>query len=170
MAHEIHKNDSLVLNRTDAWHGLGKVIQQDMSPNDALRISNMDWKVEKTPLSTIINGESTPLKDFIGITRMDTKETFSIFKAYEIVQNSELFEMAYAVSNEVLVESAGSLFNGRKVFICLRGDSFCVNGSDEINKYLLLANSHDGTLALTAQPTSVRVVPITLVVSRFKDP
>ena len=55
--------------------------------------------------------------------------------------------------------TAGVLKEGRKLLaLARRGQSGTLKGKDEINGYLLLATACDGTLATTAQFTSVRVV------------
>lgn len=159
MAHQIHEHDGLVLNRESAWHGLGIVLDKDFGPEEALNVSGLNWEVGMTSLSHTINGVTESIEEFQAITRLDTKEVFQVFsKGYSPIQNKELFDLAYVLNKDILVESAGSLFNGRKVYICLRGDSFKLSNGDEICKYLILANSHDGTLTLTAQPTSIRPV------------
>jgi phage/plasmid-like protein (TIGR03299 family) len=57
------------------------------------------------------------------------------------------------------METAGVLKNGRKLWALARtGQSVTLKGSDTVNGYLLLVTACDGTLATTAQFTSVRVV------------
>jgi hypothetical protein len=52
------------------------------------------------------------------------------------------------------------LKNGRKIVLLLRGDTFDVAGSsgDTVTEYMGLINSHDGSIAFSALPTSVRIV------------
>ncbi|WP_423194686.1 DUF932 domain-containing protein [Cupriavidus sp. H18C2] len=57
------------------------------------------------------------------------------------------------------LETAGVLKEGRKLWALARtGQSATLKGGDEVRGYLLLATACDGTLATTAQFTSVRVV------------
>jgi phage/plasmid-like protein (TIGR03299 family) len=57
------------------------------------------------------------------------------------------------------LETAGVLKGGRKFWALARsGLSTSLKGQDEVNDYLLLATSCDGTLATMATPTTVRVV------------
>ena len=57
------------------------------------------------------------------------------------------------------LETAGVLKEGRKLWALARtGQSGLLKGKDRIGGYLLLATACDGTLATTAQFTSVRVV------------
>ena len=57
------------------------------------------------------------------------------------------------------LETAGVLREGRKFWALARtGQSTTLKGRDKVDGYLLLATACDGTLATTAQFTSVRVV------------
>jgi phage/plasmid-like protein (TIGR03299 family) len=57
------------------------------------------------------------------------------------------------------LETAGVLKGGRKLWALARtGQSAAIKGKDVTNGYVLLATACDGTLATTAQFTSIRVV------------
>ena len=58
-----------------------------------------------------------------------------------------------------IYHTAGSLGGGARVWILakLPGD-LKLSNSEVIEKYILLCNSHDGSLAVTMKPTSIRVV------------
>ncbi len=57
------------------------------------------------------------------------------------------------------LETAGVLKQGRKFWALARtGKKAVLKGNDQVNGYLLLATSCDGTLATIATPTTVRVV------------
>jgi len=77
------------------------------------------------------------------------------------VQPSEILEF-YRNLTEVggfELETAGVLKDGKKLWALARtGQSASLKGKDEVNGYLLLATACDGTLATTAQFTSIRVV------------
>jgi phage/plasmid-like protein (TIGR03299 family) len=163
MAHEIMEKDGAVFNRVAAWHRLGNVVESDMSPTDALRSAGLEWNVIKTGFVKADHPDIGTVfsEDYSAIVREDTKEILSVQSSdYQVIQNSEHFEMAYELSRDVKVESALSLKNGRKVVLLLRGDSFDVAGSsgDTVTEYMGLINSHDGSIAFSALPTSVRIV------------
>ncbi|MDP6583572.1 MAG: DUF932 domain-containing protein, partial [Anaerolineales bacterium] len=100
----------------------------------------------------------TESSKFHATVREDTNEILGVVnKNYKIVQNSELFEIADALPN-AKVETAGTLFNGAQSYILMKDDEWAVNGNDEMHEYLCLMNSHNGTLSLSALPTSIRVV------------
>jgi len=78
-----------------------------------------------------------------------------------VVQPSEILEF-YRDLTEVSgfeLETAGVLKEGRKVWALAKtGQTASLKGNDTVNGYLLLATACDGTLATTAQFTSIRVV------------
>jgi len=159
--HNITDKDGLVLYKTPAWHGLGEVLQEDITPADALRIAKLDWDVEmiKSPAVVDSLGRTCSSDRHQSAVRMDTGDVLGIHGGrYQPVQNHELFDIAYALGGQVLVESAGSMDEGRKVFVLLRGDTLGLKGNDEAVPYLALSNSHDGSARLAEIPTTVRVV------------
>jgi phage/plasmid-like protein (TIGR03299 family) len=163
----MYENDTaMYANGEAAWHGLGTVVEHSPSPAEALRLSGLDWKVVKSP--SIIaeyeteNGvidESVSTKN-VATIRQDTGDILGLVSpSYQVVQNEELFDIAYELGADVRVETAGSLDNNKKIYIMLRGDTFDVNGSnDSVTQYLGLFNSFNGTLSLSGLPTSIRVV------------
>jgi hypothetical protein len=48
MAHNITDTDGAVFHKQAAWHGLGLVIQEDMSPTQAMELAGLNWEVELT--------------------------------------------------------------------------------------------------------------------------
>ena len=94
--------------------------------------------------------------------RSDTKAPLSVVSGrYQVVQPQEVLEF-YRDLTEVSgyeLETAGVLKGGRKFWALARtGQGTTLRGNDQVNGYLLLATSCDGTLATTATPTTVRVV------------
>ena len=171
MSHEITETDGAVYAGKPAWHGLGRVVEQAPTPYEALHLAKLDWKVlESLPVTGIV--------EFPGVTeqvriacpdnklmvRSDTREVLAcVGVGYQPVQNVELADLAYEVAGEsadmVRVESAASIYGGKRVWFLLRGETFGLNnGKDENHLYLLLSNGHDGKLSLSAMPTSIRVV------------
>jgi phage/plasmid-like protein (TIGR03299 family) len=169
--HEIRKNDGLVLAENAAWHGLGTVVASAPNPFAALRLANMEWQVlESDALAGTFNSDSNdPRRVITGTHKMLVRsDDYSMLGVvgtdYSPVQNETLAELAYAFRKAgedvgVEVESAGSIRGGRRVWMLLRGPSVDMTGRDDMaHPYLMLANSHDGTMALRVLPTSVRVV------------
>ena len=142
-----------------------------MTPAEALQAADLDWEVQTVRPSWTIGDftqESTTSQISVRLARpgrMDRKgkpethiELAKVGPDYQPIQNREMFEIASAGAGEnLLLESAGSVRNGKQVFALLKSDSFVVGKADEIHRYLLLAMGHDGELTLRAIPTSVRV-------------
>jgi phage/plasmid-like protein (TIGR03299 family) len=94
--------------------------------------------------------------------RSDTKAALSVVSnKYQVVQPREILEF-YRDLTEVSgfeLETAGVLKAGRKVWALAKtNQSATLKGNDVVNAYLLLATACDGSLATTAQFTSIRVV------------
>ena len=162
MAHGITSSDGLVLTAKAAWHGLGLVVEQAPTAREALKLARMDWEVQRMPVSSMmIDGSMEVDDEYRQITRSDTGARFGIVgKGYRPVQNHELADFMDAMGSDgsVKIETAGSIRGGSRVWFMARGESVWANDRDEIKTYLLVANGHDGTLAMTCQPTSTRVV------------
>ena len=162
MSHEMYEQDHAVYVGKPAWHGLGTVVENAPTPYEAMQLAKMGFDVVlSNPLIATYNDAITRLtapSKFYATVRTDTKEVLGVVnKNYKIVQNSELFDIAGSVPG-LQVETAGTLFNGAQSYILMKDDEWAVNGNDEMHEYLCLMNSHNGTLSLSALPTSVRVV------------
>ena len=157
MSHNITETDGAVFAKEAAWHGLGIVVQDDMSPADAMSIAGLGWDVSKVGPIVAGNAESD---EYVAIVRSDNNKILSIQSPdYKPVQNSEVFDLAYNLGANIKVESALSMNGGRRmVVLCNTGTMDGANSHDQIEKYMAFINSHDGTLALSALPTSVRIV------------
>jgi phage/plasmid-like protein (TIGR03299 family) len=163
MAHEIMEHDQVVLHRESAWHGLGIVVKDAPTPNKALKIAGLDWTVLQAPLwATCPDGGSIAVDDHVLNYRSDTEDQLGIVgNGYRPIQNQELADFCEALAeagDEVKIESAGSIRNGRKVWFLLKGESFSVRGADEVQPFILVSNGHDGGTALRCTPTTIRVV------------
>ena len=149
------------------WHGLGN----QLTPRQPLEVwaeqAGMSFNIMETPVRYLsgTSGSLGSIMDFPGqkvLYRSDTKSPLSVVSdRYQVVQPREVLEF-YRDLTEVSgfeLETAGVLKEGRKVWALARtGQSTTLKGCDTVNGYLLLATACDGTLATTAQFTSVRVV------------
>lgn len=149
------------------WHGLGN----ELAPRQPLEVwaeqSGLSFSILETPVR--YEAQSTdPLRaaaHFPGhkvLYRSDTQAPLSVVsERYKIVQPSEVLEFYRDLTQAsgFELETAGVLKGGRKLWALARtGQSTALKGSDTVNGYVLLATACDGTLATTAQLTSVRVV------------
>ncbi len=80
---------------------------------------------------------------------------------YTPVQNLQAFSFLNAVADEsgAVFETAGSIDNGRKVFMTMKmPEGLQIGGQDAIDLYLMAWNTHDGTSAFNLLVTPIRVV------------
>ena len=160
MAHEMSSTDYAAYNRVPAWHGLGIVIPEDMTPEQGLIHARLNWTVEQWPLSATDGQERRTVETHVLNVRSDTREPLGVVGAdWAPADNHVLAGLMSALGTEgqVKLESAGSVKSGRRVYFTARADSFQI-GQDLNHRYLMLAAGHDGTLAVSAVPTSIRVV------------
>lgn len=163
MAHQILENDQMFyLKNQVPWHGLGKEFKEDRpaTSQEALIYANLGWKVNKRPLVLARNGKT--VDGHFEVYREDTDYTLGIVgKSYTELQQAEAFSFFDAIvgDNQAIFHTAGSLFNGKVVWILakLPGD-IKVSNDDCIEKYLLLTTSHDGSKAVQVMFTPTRVV------------
>ena len=78
---------------------------------------------------------------------------------YKVVQNEDAFAFTDELLGEgVSYETAGSLQGGRRTWILAKLPQRYMISGDEVTPYLVFMNSHDGTGAIKAAMTPVRVV------------
>ncbi len=161
--------------RTPAWHRAGLVTSEAQTSALAIHSAGLDWDVSKRALSfedeEITVGEDGEMggglvqkeaKGFYGLIRDTDCRTLGVCKdGYEILQNRDAFGFLdeLADKGEIRYESAGSLKGGQVVWMLaqLPGAREVIPGDLNV-PYILLATSHDGSLAVRIQPTVIRVV------------
>lgn len=154
----ITNTDTMFSVRERPWHGLGVVL--DKAPKtieEALEKSGLGWEVAGLPLTA---GPDIEVTDFKANVRMDTQDVLGVVGAgYTVVQNREAFHfLNELLGGEVVYETAGSLWGGRRVWVLAKLPETQEIGGDATDTYLYVANSHDGSLAVTAAATPVRIV------------
>ena len=158
MAHGLMEYDWMLSNKERPWHGIGTVVQEAPTSDDAIRIAKLDWTVEQFPV--FANGNE--VSGYFANVRSDTNEAFGVVRSrYKVVQNNEAFDFVDGIVQNKHIkaryETAGSLFNGRRIFLLVKLPNKQILG-DDVENYLFFTNSHDGTSALTAGISNVRVV------------
>lgn len=150
--------------KQEAWHGLGVVVDQEMSVSDALRLGNLDFQVEKAPnRHHLPTGEVITSATSFFTYRTDTNFVLGdrLGATYQVVQNEEALAVVDSLVSQggMIVETAGSLRNGATVFMCCRlPENIVVGDSDQIKQYLIIATGHDGNTPILAYFSNVRVV------------
>ncbi len=162
MAHEVETMFSAV---ETPWHRLGVVTTEALSAAEAIVTAGLDWKVEMVPLYTQehVNGEAVflPSDEGVATRRNDNGRILGhVGTDYRPIQNAELFSFADVLldQGDLRFETAGSLRGGKVVWCLAQVAREVVIDGDQHVPYLLLASSHDGTMALHGGLTPTRVV------------
>ena len=143
--------------RKAPWHGLGTRVENAPDSESALRYAGLDWEVTQRALVTT-DGLLVPNYK-ANVRESDNTVLGVVSNRYRIVQNTEAFSFTDAlIGAGVTYETAGSLQNGRKVWILAKlPQRYIING-DEFAPYIVFMNSHDGSGAIKVAATPVRVV------------
>jgi len=160
MACGILENDHLFFVGATPWHGLGTELPKLATAQEAIDAAKLGWTVEKEPVITA-NGRTLEGK-FINV-RQDTGEPLGVVgDQYQILQNADAFKVFDAITQDPhgpKYEVAGSLWNGRKVWLLAKlPECMEVVPGDIVEPYILLSNSHDGTSAVRIMETPIRVI------------
>lgn len=159
MSHEVEQMFSV---KERPWHGLGTVLPEAPSIAEGIKLAGLDWDVTLRPI--ISNDEDQINLDTHKIVvREDNKQPLGIVgSGYKVLQNKEAFNFfePFLENDMATLETAGSLFNGKKVFVLakIKSDNMEIDKNDEVEKYILLSNAHDGTQALRIGFVPIRVV------------
>lgn len=178
-------NTTFASKKEIPWHGLGKVVDA-MTSAEAIKLGGMDFEVAKMPLffanqnptpgdnlgvsnymgrfkndRVVLYKELIEVPDAFTMIRTDTQHPFGyVGKRYEPIQNKEAFEFFDTIIGEghAQYETVGALGNGEVVFITAKLPDYMEIAKDQIDKYLLLTMSHDGSSSITIMFTPIRVV------------
>jgi phage/plasmid-like protein (TIGR03299 family) len=149
--------ESMFFVREAPWHGLGNRVEHALNSIDALQEAGLDWTVIQRSILTDTLMEIPGFK--ANIRNTDDQVLGVVTNRYKIVQNHEAFAFTDDLLGEgVRYETAGSLQNGRKVWLLAKlPDSYIISG-DRISPYLVFSNSHDGSGSIKVAMTPIRVV------------
>ncbi len=149
--------ETMFYTRQKPWHGLGTMVQEAPTSNDALILAGLDWQVIQKP---IITEDGIPISGFkANLRETDNRVLGVVTDRYRTIQNHDAFAFTDSLLGEgVTYETAGSLQNGRRVWVLAKLPQRYIISGDEITPYLVFMNTHDGTGAIKAAMTPVRVV------------
>lgn len=160
--------------------------KKEVSVAEAIKESKCDYNVEKQPLIKVTNEmldaiklglpiEGLSINDIItshcATSRTDNDRTLGIVgKDYGVVQNEKAFEFIDFISEvskdatnvKPIIETAGALGYGERMYVsCKLGEDIFLDGDKSdggISQYCVFTNSHDGSGAVMAFFTPVRVI------------
>lgn len=149
--------ETMFYTRETPWHGLGTRVMEAPASREALELAGLNWKVVQEPIYTenqeVIEGHKANVRD------SDRKVLGVVSNKYKVIQNEEAFAFTDALLGEgVRYETAGSLMDGRKVWLLARMPREYIMSGERISPYLVFSNTHDGSGAIKVALTPIRVV------------
>ncbi|RDZ27476.1 DUF932 domain-containing protein [Lysobacter silvisoli] len=162
----MHLVETMAYTGERPWHGLGNLLAPQQPIAVWKKQAGMDWKIEEAEVRYVAGNNAIGVihafPEHKVLYRSDTRAPLSVVsKRFQVVQPGQILEFYrdLTASNGFELETAGVLREGRKFWALARtGQSTTLKGRDKVDGYLLLATACDGTMATTAQFTSVRVV------------
>ena len=162
MAHEF---ESGFYTRKPAWHGLGIVLKEVPTIEEAIVAAGVDWNVIEKPLYTDLGQtyENKARKDDLVLAKhvathkalireTDNSVLGIVGEGYQPVQNKEAFQWFDFLldSGDATLEAGGSLRNGQRIWVLAKmkdGDGDVLK-NDPVTSYMLLSNAHDGSMGV----------------------
>ena len=171
MAHELETQNgvaSFASFREPAWHGLGTVFTEEKTTSEMLEAANLsNWNVrlEDVNIPTHLSSD----KNYQYVVRTNPTDNTQtdvlgvVGERYHVLQNEDLFSFGDNIlDGGGRWETAGAIRGGRVVFGSLALERETVldptGVADKVKTYLLINTSHDGSIAIQASITPVRVV------------
>ncbi len=148
--------ESMMYVREVPWHGLGTKVNEAPTSKEAIKLAGLDWNVNPT---VIYDANGKEISGYKANMRDSDQSILGIVSdRYQIVQNSEAFEFTDSLLDEgVVYETAGSLRDGKQIWLLARMPSTTILG-DDVDPYLCFTNTFDGSGAIKVCMTPVRVV------------
>lgn len=152
-----HNVETMFYVRTAPWHGLGVQVDEALSSEEALIKSGLNWQVKQRP---ILTNEGILIEGYkANVRSSDNKILGVVTDRYKVVQNSEAFAFTDDLLGQgVRYETAGSMAEGKKVWILAKLPTAYIIGGERLSPYLVFSNSHDGSGAIKVAMTPIRVV------------
>lgn len=149
--------ETMLYTREKPWHGLGVQVDDAPTSEDALWLAGLGWKVLQKEIYTEgriqIPGYKANVRD------TDGRVLGVVTDRYKVIQNEEAFAFTDALLGKgVRYETAGSLQDGKKVWLLARLPKEYRIAGERICPYLVFSNTHDGSGAVRVAITPIRVV------------
>jgi len=171
--HEITSTDNMFSVREMPWHGLGTVLSEYPTREQAQQIAH-PWEPITAPVFRQVPGFGPdgmptvtyePIEGQQEVVRSDNGGHIGVTNdTLGIVTNSEMYDIAEAVAGlggDVRYETGGTLRGGRQVWLLLRLDEPLTLKGDPNGatlQYFALQNSHDGGGSFRGQAINTRIV------------
>ena len=149
--------------RSRFFDEVGRPIQGATNLEEAIKMSGLDYEVQKLPIYFNPRIGKTPkmtkIPDRYAVYRTDNHTPMGVVgKKYEILQNREAFNFLDSlIAGGAMFETAGTYgLNGAKSFISISTQKLKVL-DDDIQPYIVLTNSFDGTGTVKVGFSPIRV-------------
>lgn len=151
-AHNVYDAE-VVRDRTLPWMG-GSYAQVDGIGNvaEALTLGGLDWEVAKRNIRTM---DGVLIPDYQAVVRLDSKAPLGVVgRKFAPLQNGVALSPVDALLGESggTIRAVGPLNGGRRVFVAIELPSAVQVPGDMgtlVNPWMVVANGHDGSLALS---------------------
>jgi phage/plasmid-like protein (TIGR03299 family) len=148
------------------WHKKGNELSKPATAAEAIKAGGLNWRVTLVPIQT---DEEPPRKISrrVAVVRDDLEPGDPravlgvVHPDFRPLQNREAVEVFDALlgRGQRLYHTGGYLGNGEVIWLLARlPEDITIDGKDVVQPYMLLTNSHDGTIAIDFRLTTVRVV------------
>lgn len=148
--------ETMMYVREKPWHGLGTRVEEAPTSKEALELAGLNWTVDGLP---VFDGKGNEIRGYKANTRSTDGKVLGIVSGkYTLVQNAEAFDFTDSLVGEgITYETAGSLRGGKQIWLLGRMPDTKILG-DDFEPYICFTNTHDGSGAVRACMTPVRVV------------
>jgi len=156
------------------WHGLGQKVEHNLTPEEMLKAAGLDWTVSKRPVYYADKPNTWNLNDprgeaemlrahdhYVVVRDTDNRVLSHCGEGFVPFQNHETmsFFKKFTEAGHMEMDTAGSLSDGERIWgLAKIKKGFTLAGGDEVEGYLLMANSHKVGSAMTIMFTPIRVV------------
>lgn len=169
MAHNINEGRMFYVGEKP-WHGIGKELANPATAAEAIAAAQLDYQIDLLDVFTSNGNQAYGHK---AAVRKDTGRVLGVVgDRYRIIQNREAFSFFDNIVGEgqAIYHTAGALGQGERIWILAKlPKDIILLREDVVEKYMVLTNSHDGTSALRAYFTPVRVVCQNTLNASLKD-
>ena len=162
MAHAV---ETMAYAGETPWHGLGKRVLADLTPEQMLKEAGLDWEVQLLPTFVKLpwlKGKQVQTADRALVRSTDGSVLTTVGGRWHPTQNAEAFDVFhdFVMSGNMEMHTAGALHNGKIVWALakIKDQTVEVVKDDVIENYMLFTNPHIFGRCIEYGQTAVRVV------------
>lgn len=176
MSHNIYARRIAYNDREIPWHQFGKPFSEGTSLETAFQMSKCDYKVVIAEATAFSYQDENGIVQQVSTDNLDLeKKSYTVLRVpsfedkkyavlgdaserFGLLQNRDLISVIKPLEQFGPVDVIGSLDEGARFFVTLRGNAWKIDGDDPIDLYLVVKNTHLPGETLQMQLTCVRVL------------